>query len=195
MLAKGEGAWQKIGSVFPWHTDYIEFLVNMTLKTSYTYCSDDIMSTMESQITSLTIVYLTVYSGADQRKHKISASLACVRGIHRPPVNYLHKGPVTRKIFQFDDVIMCVIVLPLPVSRCPPPVAADAQRRLAAVIVDKTPSTNPQWSLFVDIRSHHNTALPDLRNWTLIYPTKYKYNYIALGKFYLTDTHLDPDSI
>ena len=65
-----------------------------------------IMSAIASQITSLTIVYLTVYSGADQRKHQSSASLAFVRGIHRWPVNSPHKGPVTRKMFPFDDVIM-----------------------------------------------------------------------------------------
>ena len=61
---------------------------------------------MASQITSLAIVYSTVYSGADQRKHQSSASLAFVRGIHQSPVNSSHKGPVTRKIFPFDDVIM-----------------------------------------------------------------------------------------
>ena len=48
----------------------------------------------------------TVYSDADQRKHQSSASLAFVRGIHRWPVNSPHKGPVTRKMFPFDDVIM-----------------------------------------------------------------------------------------
>ena len=62
------------------------------------------MSTMASQITSLTIVYSTVYSDADQRKHQSPASLAFARGIHRRPVNF--KGPVTRKMFPFDDVIM-----------------------------------------------------------------------------------------
>ena len=41
------------------------------------------MDTITSQITSLTIVYSTVYSGADQIKHQSSASLAFVRGIHR----------------------------------------------------------------------------------------------------------------
>ena len=41
------------------------------------------MDSMESQIISLTIVYSAVYSGADQRKHQSSASLAFVRGIHR----------------------------------------------------------------------------------------------------------------
>ena len=69
-------------------------------------CSGVIMSAMVSQITSLTIVYSTVYSGADQRMHQSSASLAFVRGIHRWPVNSPHKGPVTRKMFPFVDVIM-----------------------------------------------------------------------------------------
>ena len=67
---------------------------------------DVIMGTMASQITSLTIVYSIVYSGADQRKHQSSASLTFVRGIHRGPVNSPHKGPVTQKMFPFDDVIM-----------------------------------------------------------------------------------------
>ena len=67
---------------------------------------DVIMTTMASQITSLTIVYSIVYSDADQRKHQSSASLAFVWGIHRGPVNSPHKWPVTRKMFPFDDVIM-----------------------------------------------------------------------------------------
>ena len=37
--------------------------------------NDVIIDTIASQITSLTIVYSTVYSGADQRKHQSSASL------------------------------------------------------------------------------------------------------------------------
>ena len=61
---------------------------------------------MASKITSLTIVYSTVYSDADQRKHQSSASLASVRGIHRGPVNFPHQWPVTWKMFPFDDVIM-----------------------------------------------------------------------------------------
>ena len=70
------------------------------------HCDDVIMGAMVSQITSLTIVYSIIYSGADQRKHQSSASLAFVRGIHRGPVNSPHKWPVTRKMFPFDDVIM-----------------------------------------------------------------------------------------
>ena len=46
----------------------------------------------------------TVYSSADQRNHQSSASLAFVRGIYRRPVTSPHKGPVTRKMFPFDDV-------------------------------------------------------------------------------------------
>ena len=64
------------------------------------------MSTMSSQITGVSIVYSIVSSGAEQRKHQNSAPLTFVRGIHRWPVNSLHKGPVTRKMLPFDDVIM-----------------------------------------------------------------------------------------
>ena len=69
------------------------------------------MSGMASQITSLTIVYSTVYPGADQRKHQSPASLAFVRGIHRGPMNSPHKWPVTRKLFPFDDVIMHFVLM------------------------------------------------------------------------------------
>ena len=58
--------------------------------------NDVIMGAMASQIISFTIIYSSVYSGADQRKHQSSASLAFVKGIHRSPVNSLHKGPVKR---------------------------------------------------------------------------------------------------
>ena len=70
------------------------------------HCHDAIMSVIASQITSLAIVYLAVYSGTDQRKHQSSASLAFVRGIHRWLVNSPHKWPVTRKMFPFNDIIM-----------------------------------------------------------------------------------------
>ena len=67
--------------------------------------NDVTMDSIASQITSITIVYSAVCSGADQRKHQSSASLAFVRGIHRGPVDSPHKWPVTRKMFPFDDVI------------------------------------------------------------------------------------------
>ena len=65
-----------------------------------------IMSAMAYQITSLTIVYSTVYSGADQRKHQSYVSLAFVRGIHRWLVNSPHKEPVMRKTYPYDDAII-----------------------------------------------------------------------------------------
>ena len=76
------------------------------LKTTLTHYCDAIMGVMAFQITSLAIVYSTVYSDVDQRKHQRSASLAFVQGIHRWPVNSPHKWPVWRKMFPFDDVIM-----------------------------------------------------------------------------------------
>ena len=90
--------------------------------------NDVIMSAIASQITSLTVVYWTVYSGADKRKYQSSTSLAFVRRIHRRTVNSPHKWPVTRKMLPFDDVIMwnlisnvrwvsmylvyCIVILP-----------------------------------------------------------------------------------
>ena len=77
-----------------------------TCGTSRCHYSDVMMGAMASEIPSLTIVYSTVYSGADQRKHQSSTSLAFVRGIHQWPVTSPHKWPVTRKMFPLDDVIM-----------------------------------------------------------------------------------------
>ena len=79
------------------------------------------MGAMASQINSLVIVYSAVYSGADQRIHQSSASLAFVRGIHQWAVNSPHKGPVTRKMFPFDDVVMIQVMVCLssPVLRKP----------------------------------------------------------------------------
>ena len=82
------------------------WVARVSLDTMLMLYSDVIMGTIASQTTSLTIVYSTVYSGADQRTHQNSVSLASVRGIHRWPVNFPHKGPVTRKMFPFDNVVM-----------------------------------------------------------------------------------------
>ena len=65
---------------------------------------DFIMDVIASQITSLTIVYSTVYSDAYQRKHQSSASLAFVWGIHRGIVEF--PTQMAPKMFPFDDVIM-----------------------------------------------------------------------------------------
>ena len=63
------------------------------------------MSAKASQITGVSIVYSTVCSGPDRKKHQSPASRAFVTGIHQCPVNSPHKGPVMRKMFPFDDVI------------------------------------------------------------------------------------------
>ena len=78
------------------------------------------MGAIASQITRLTIVYSTVYSDVDQRKHQSSASLAFVMGIDRWSVNSPYKWPVTRKMFRFYDVIMgYILAWCLPVLSCP----------------------------------------------------------------------------
>ena len=64
------------------------------------------MGAMASEMTSLTVVYSTVYSGTDQRKHQSSALLAFVREIDRGPVNSPQKAPVMWKMFPFDGIIM-----------------------------------------------------------------------------------------
>ena len=65
-----------------------------------------IMNAMASQITGVSIVCSTVCSGADQKEHQSSVSMAVVMGIHQWQVDTPHKRPVTRKMFPFDDVIM-----------------------------------------------------------------------------------------
>ena len=67
---------------------------------SCTHYIDVIMTTMASQITSLTVVYSTVYSDADQSKHQSSASLAFVWGIHRDRWIPRTKGQLRGKCFH-----------------------------------------------------------------------------------------------
>ena len=87
-MLSGTGAW--------WHK---ELRHQQTLYGSFHYI-DVIMTTMASQITSLTVVYSTVYSGADQRKQQSSASLAFVWGIHRDRWIPRIKGQLRGKCFH-----------------------------------------------------------------------------------------------
>ena len=91
---------------------WFQWCNNFTFLGKFTVCffgadhyNDVIKTAMVSQITSLTVVYSTVYSGANQRKRQCFASLASVRGIPRSPANPPQR-PVTRKTFPFDDVIV-----------------------------------------------------------------------------------------
>ena len=75
-------------------------------KKVFRHYGDVMMGAMASQITSLTIVYSTVYSGADQIKHQSSASLTFVSG--NPPVTggFPSQRASNAEMFPFDDVIM-----------------------------------------------------------------------------------------
>ena len=64
------------------------------------------MRAMAYQITSLMILYSTIYSDEDQRKLQSSASLAFVLEIHQWQMNSPHKWPVMQKMFPVDDVTM-----------------------------------------------------------------------------------------
>ena len=68
-----------------------------------------IMSVISSQITSVSVVYWTVCWGADQIKHQWLRVTGLCEGNSPGRMNSPHKGPVTRKIFPFDDVIMWII--------------------------------------------------------------------------------------
>ena len=126
----------------------------------YPYYDDVKMGAMASQITSLTIVYTTVYSDADQRKHQSSASLAFVRGIHRSPVPaqmasnaenisiwwrhhvYCFQPQILETISQTSDIISFI----LPVAqfyryivsrgRCMPSPRIDKRRKAFVVLID-----------------------------------------------------------
>ena len=113
---------------------------------AYIHYNDVTMDAIASQITSLTIVYSTVYSDADQRKHQSSALLAFVRGIHRGSVNSPHKWPVTRKMSPFDDVIM----VPVDESRCP----CSVQYKSLTSVVNTRRRRNPSFILSSEHMAH-----------------------------------------
>ena len=82
----------RIGRACPWP--------DFTAKTQYFHYNDVEMTTIASQITSLMVVYSTVYSDAHQRKHQSSASLAFVWGIHRERWDPRTKGQLRGKCFH-----------------------------------------------------------------------------------------------
>ena len=87
------------------------------------------MNAVASQITGVSIVCSTVCSDADQRNIKAPRHWFCEGNL---PVTggFPHKGPITRKKFSFDDVIMNLARLGFstqpcvtPYLPCPPPVS------------------------------------------------------------------------
>ena len=71
----------------------------------FVYYSYVEMNAMLSQITGVSMACSTVFRRR-LKKNQSSASLSFVWGIHRSPVNSPHEGPVTRKMFPFDYVII-----------------------------------------------------------------------------------------
>ena len=80
--------------------DSIHAMDRITSASRNEHYDDVIMTTIASQITSLTVVYSTVYSDADQSKHQSSASLAFVWGIHRDRWIPRTKGQLRGKCFH-----------------------------------------------------------------------------------------------
>ena len=83
-----------------WHQYASLGLNGLMFQFHLSHYDDVIMTTMASQITSLTVVYSIVDSDADQRKHQSSASLAFVWGIHRDRWISRTKGQLRGKCFH-----------------------------------------------------------------------------------------------
>ena len=81
--------------------------MNSESHASGVHYNDVIMNVIASQITSLTIVYSTVYADADQRKHQSSASLA-----------FVGKSPVTGEF----PAQRAIVKLVDPLSSCRQPI-------------------------------------------------------------------------
>ena len=109
------------------------------------------MSATASQITG---IHSTVCSAAYQIRHQSSASLACMRGIHRWAVNSPHKGPVTRKMFPFDDVIMTTDIFNHGgCTGCPMPKSGAKLSAATMPILIKV-SRDLTWTISCKLQSH-----------------------------------------
>ena len=87
-------------------SEHINSSLRQYIHYTCSHYSDVIMSMMASHTTGILVVYWNVCSGADKKNTKAPRHLAFVRGIHRWTVSTPHQGPVTRKMFPFDNVIM-----------------------------------------------------------------------------------------
>ena len=88
------------------HGYFVIEMHNFNLWSVFFHYNGVIMSEIASQITSLAIVYSTVYSRHRSKETSKRRVTGLLRGIHRWPVNSPHKGPIMRKMFPFDDVII-----------------------------------------------------------------------------------------
>ena len=88
------------GISYAWNVSEANKVDRDAVAQASSHYGDVIMTRIASQITSLTVVYSIVYSGADQRKHQSSASLAFVQGIHRDRWIPRTKGQLRGKCFH-----------------------------------------------------------------------------------------------
>ena len=144
-----------------------------------THYKDVIMSTMASQITSRAIVYSTACSGSDQRKHQSSASLAFVRGIHRWTVNSPRKGPVTRKMFPFDDVIMRSLIW-MTRTRSDIAVFLDVASTSSMILLTITYKNQIIWNIHVTymIQNHHSLMKVKISHTHTIHCAHFAVNFL-----------------
>ena len=151
--------------------------------------SDVIMSAMASEIAGASIVYSNVCSGADQRKHQSSASLAFGREIHRWPVNSPHNGPLTRKMFPFDDVIVGICLHFVFTSyrfsqlNCALTFLGDSYKVSVGQDCNRPPVAHQSICLMTSHvwRPEKDKVHIKLRSWQLIHQTRYLISQSLLG--------------
>ena len=95
-----EHMWWRFDGMFAWNYHEYGMKMGPLHFNKIKHYNDVIMGAIASQISSLMIVYSTVYPDADQRKQQSFASLAFVRGIHRGPVNSRTNGQLRGKCFH-----------------------------------------------------------------------------------------------
>ena len=90
------------------HPRCLRLMLVQSKVTLYFHYSDVIMNAIALQIIGVSIVCSSVFFRRRSKKHQSSALLAFVSGIHQWPMDSPHRGPVTRKMFPFDDIIMII---------------------------------------------------------------------------------------
>ena len=89
----------------PWNWVVIHLDNVLSVIRDQTRYYDVIMSAMASKINSLTIVYSRFYSRGSEKNSKLRVTGLCA-GNSPATGEFPAKGPVTRKMLPFDDVIM-----------------------------------------------------------------------------------------
>ena len=135
---------------------YVLFL-NTTVYLLRVHYIDAIMTTMASQITSLAVVYwIVIYAYIKKKISKLRVTGLCA-GNSPGPVNSPHKGPVTQKMFPFDDVIIYAPFWPplgsLILGSNAPRVAS-SQRKYN--ILHAKPQIHHHFMAFNTLRPRHN---------------------------------------